>query len=124
VIEATGKPLFLDINYADPTMLTMASPFRFDSLEARKVKNPEVRDFFASAFHQATYDPTKVGNKYAKKSKQLPEKPSIEEHETDQPSFITQRRRSKSNITARPTYAHASSVLVTTLELSNAKNII
>jgi hypothetical protein len=56
-IERTGKPLLLDVNFADPRMLGMASPFRFATLEERKTEKPEESDFFASAFKQKKFEP-------------------------------------------------------------------
>jgi dihydroorotase-like cyclic amidohydrolase len=37
-IYDTGKPLLLDINYADPKYLTMASPFHFMTLQDRCIR--------------------------------------------------------------------------------------
>ena len=69
-MKETGKPLILDANYADPRMLCMASPFRFQKLEDRKTKDPECADFFASAYKQAKYNPNKF--RHTEKMKSAP----------------------------------------------------
>ena len=55
LVKDSRKPFILDVNFADPKMLAMASPFHYHSLESRTNAEVPNVDFFASAFRQTNY---------------------------------------------------------------------
>jgi hypothetical protein len=55
-VKATGLPLFIDVNLAEPSRLFALSPFRFEKIHLRRDQAVPSNSTFAGAFSEDIID--------------------------------------------------------------------